>query len=636
MSLAPISVYDSSFLEGLKSDPIMTVSEWADEYRILSQVSSAEPGQWSTSRTPYLREIMDNLSTTSRIQKVVFMKAAQVGGTECGNNWIGYIIDHAPGPAMSVMPRLDDAKKNSKIRIQPLIDSNPRLKGKVKDARSRDSGNTMLQKDFPGGTLVLTGANSATGLRSMPVRYLFLDETDAYPGDVGGEGDPIDLAEKRTNTFSGRKKVFEVSTPTVEDRSKIEASYNKTDQRKFFVPCPECGHMQWLKWSQIKWENDDPETAHYECEECEYEIQNWQKTKMLEKGEWRATSVAKNPLHVGYHLSSLYSPVGWYSWQDLVRDWIAANSPRNLEKLKTFVNTALGETWKDKGEAPEWKKLYNRREPYEMNTIPVGACFLTAGVDVQKDRLEVEIVAWGRRKRSWSIDYRIFEGDTSSIDSEPWQDLTALLGEFWTAPNGTDMEIKVMCVDSGYNTQTVYSWVKQFPLRRVKAVKGSDFQSTIINQGSVVDIKKGRRRIARGTKVFTLGVSVLKQEIYGWLKLDSPENADDAEPYGFCHFPEYNEEHFKRLTSETLETKWVKGKKHFEWVANGRNEQLDCRIYARAAASFYGIDRFKDSKWDKLEVDVGSHSVRQSEKSVQKLDKSRPKVKIKRRKSSFM
>ena len=641
MSLGPADACRIFYNEGLKPDPILTVSEWADKYRILSQVSSAEPGQWNTNRTPYLREIMDNLSAVSPITEIVLMKGAQIGGTEVGNNWIGYIIDHVPGPIMSVMPRVDDAKKNSKIRLQPLIDSCDRLKAKVKDSRSRDSGNTILQKDFPGGTILMTGANSAAGLRSMPVRYLFLDEEDAYPGDVEGEGDPIDLAKKRTDTFSSKKKIFHCSTPTVEDRSKIEANYNKTDQRKYYVPCPSCGEKQWLQWQQLKWVDNDPETTYYECEHCEYRIQNWQKTKMLRDGEWRATSESKNAKLVGYHLSGLYSPVGWLSWQECVRQWLDANNPRNIEKLKTFVNTVLGETWKDKGEAPDWAKIYKRCELYEFNSVPNGVCFLTAGVDIQADRIECEIVGWGRSKRSWSIDYRIFEGDTSSLDNEPWLQLEDLLGEVWTTENKIDLEIKRMAVDSGYNTQTVYSWVRKFSIHKVIAIKGSDLQHVILNSGTLVDIrKKGKRRIKNALKLFTVGVSILKQELYGWLRQELPDpeieaEADKPEPYGFCHFPQYNEEHFKRLTSETLETKWHKGKKKYEWVANGRNEQLDCRVYARAAASFFGMDRFKDAKWTQLEAETGVISARQDDKTMQKSKKKRPRVTIKRRKSTF-
>ena len=635
MSLAAPEIYKNFFFEGLKPDPILTVSEWADRHRILSKISSAESGIWKTSRTPFLKEIMDNLSVLSQYTEIVFMKGTQVGGTECGNNWIGYIIDQAPGPILAVMPRLDDAKKNSKIRFKPLIDECPTLRKKIKDAKSRDSGNTTLLKEFPGGVLALTGANSAAGLRSMPVRYLFFDEEDAYPGDVEGEGDPTDLAIKRTDTFSSKKKILHVSTPTIEGRSKIENNYNKTDQRKYFVPCPSCDHFQWLQWQQMKWDKGKPETVYYECEECKYKIKNWQKTKMLKRGEWRATSESKNRRLVGYHLSGLYSPVGWFSWEDAVIQWEAAHSPKNIEKLKTFINTVLGESWKDKGEAPDWKKLYLRREKYKFNSLPMGVCFLTAGVDIQGDRIECEIVGWGRYKVSWSIDYRIFYGDTSSLDSDPWIHLHSMLGELWKTTNGSELDIKLTAVDSSWNTQTVYSWVRQFPISKVVAIKGSDFMSTILSAGKPVDVKlKGRKILRKALKLFNIGVSVLKQELYGWLKQEIPTE-NERVPYGFCHFPEYNEEHFKRLTSETLETKWVKGRKKYEWVANGRNEQLDCRVYARAAASLVGIDRYKDAQWSRLEAEVGIIFEKDDDKKEQKVVIKRQRTKIKRRKSKF-
>ena len=637
MSLASAKAYVEFFLKGLEPDPILTVSEWADKHRVLSKISAAEPGRWRTSRTPFLKDIMDNLSVSSKYTEVVFMKGTQVGGTECGNNFLGYIIDYAPGPVMMVMPRVEDAKKTSKTRIQPLIDECPRLSAKVKSSKSRDSGNTLLLKEFIGGLLVLAGANSAAGLRSTPIRYLICDEEDAFPGDVEGEGDPIDLAKKRTDTFSSKKKIFHISTPTIEDRSKIENNYNRTDQRKYYVPCPECDHFQWLQWQQMKWKKGKPETVHYECEneECKHKIKNWQKTKMLAKGEWRATSESTDKKLIGYHLSGLYSPVGWFSWEDAVKQWEDAHNPKNIEKLKTFVNTVLGESWKDKGEAPEWKKLYLRREVYEMNSLPNGVCFLTAGVDIQADRIECEIVGWGRNKISWSIDYRVFYGDTSSIDTEPWVEIHSMLGELWVTPNKSEITIQLMAVDSGWNTQTVYSWVKQFPSTKVVAVKGSDFQSTMLKQPSVVDVKvKGKVVKRRALKLFTIGVSLVKQELYGWLKQDPPTE-NEKTPYGYCHFPEYNEDHFKRLVSETLECKWVKGRKKYEWVANGRNEQLDCRVYARVAAGLVGIDRFKESKWARLEADVGVTSDNENDEKVQKPAIKQQKAVLKRRKSKF-
>jgi len=629
-----MDAYEQSFWHGLKPDPILTVSEWSDEHRILSSKSSAESGQWRTSRTPFLKEIMDCLSVTSPVEEVDFMKAAQIGGTECGNNWIGYIIDHAPGPTMIVQPTVTMAERNSKQRIAPLIEESPRLSKKVKDPRSRDSGNTVLMKEFTGGLLVMTGANSGTGLRSLPAKNLFLDEVDAYPMDVDGEGSPVQLAKKRTSTFS-KRKIFKVSTPTIEETSNIAKSYENSDQRKYFVPCPHCGEMDFLKWPQVKWEKGKELDAWYECEHCNGKIENWQKTTMLKHGEWRPTNPDwKNPKKRGYHLSSLYSPVGWLSWGELAVEWTEAQG--NREKLKTFINTALGETWKDKGDAPDWKRLHERRELYERNSIPEGALFLTAGCDVQQDRLEVEIVGWGRKKESWSIDYRVFMGDTSTEDKPVWKELEALVHETW-AVGKVDMPISIMGVDSGYNSQTVYSWCRKFPKGKVIPTKGSDTASVIVGQPKPVDVTTRGKKITRGIQLFTIGVSIAKQELYGWLKQDTPDEGEDF-PYGWCHFPEYGEDYFKMLTAEELQIKWIKAKKKYEWTKiRDRNEALDCRVIARCCAALKGLDRFKEQHWTKMENEIG---VRQKVTKTQNnvtLESEKPQKRVlKRRKSTFL
>lgn len=632
--------YKDTFWAGLKPDPKLSVSQWADSHRVLSSRSSAEPGFWRTSRTPYAKEIMDCLSVDSIIQKVVFQKGAQVGATEIGNNWIGYIIDHAPGPTLAVSPTVELAKRNSKQRIAPLIEECPRLASKVKSPRSRDSGNTVMVKEFPGGILVLTGANSAVGLRSVPAKNVFGDEIDAYPGDVDGEGDPIKLMQARQRTFS-KRKLFLASTPTIEGRSRIQLEFDQSDQRYYFLPCPHCNHMQHLIWAQIKWPTDDPLSAKYECENCEELIENWQKTKMLEAGKWIATNPeCKNKKVAGFHLNSLYSPVGWASWGELAVEFVEAKN--NREQLRTFVNTVLGETWKDKGEAPDWKRLWERREKYKINSIPDPVLFLTAGADIQKDRIEVEIVGWGRNKRSWSIDYRVYMGDTSHLSGEPWQRLAEMLTEVWDK-NGIELGIKLLAIDSGYNTQTVYSFVRQYTVNKVIAIKGQDGLPVMIGAPRGVDVNKQGKKLRKGLKLFNLGVGVIKGELYGFLKIPSP-GPDDPEPHGFCRFPEYGEDYFKMLTAEELQVKIVKGFKRFEWVkVRERNEALDCRVYARAAASIIGMDRFKDQHWRIMESQLGVVSQDPTEKnpestgqSENKLENTPQKVTIVRRKSKFM
>ena len=615
------------FRSALEPEPILTVSEWSDQHRVLSRKAASEPGRWRTSRTPYLKRIMDVLSVTHPAKEVVFMKSAQIGGTECGNNWIGYVIDHAPGPMMVVYPRIEDARRNSKLRVEPLIEETPRLRDRVGAAkRSKDASNTILQKSFEGGELVMTGANSGAGLRSMPARYRFLDEIDAYPHDVDGEGDPIALVAARSRTFS-RRKGFLVSTPTIAGQSKIEAEYEASSKEKYHVPCPGCGEFQSLKFKQLQWENDDPETVLYYCEHCGMGIEEHEKTKMLAKGKW----IAENPhiKRVGFHINSLYSPVGWFSWKEIVFDFLEAKGDR--EKMKTFVNTVLGETWKDKGDAPEWRRLYLRREEYAVGKVPNGPIFLTAGVDVQKDRIELEVVGWGRRKENWSIDYIVIPGDTSK--EEPWNELSEIITGTFETVDGRELPLRLTAIDSGYNTQVVYNFCRKFNSRYVIPVKGSDNMNMAAGIPKIVDVKMsalGGKNFRRGVQVWTIGVSHLKSELYGWLKQDEPIG-EEVTPVGWSHFPQYGEEYFKQLTAEKAVTKHnSRNYKVTEWVKEReRNEALDCRIYNRAAASIVGIDRFKDSDWDKLSRNTGiAKSIKKDDNKIvtrQNRKKKKPK-----------
>ncbi|MCO5352575.1 MAG: phage terminase large subunit family protein [Bryobacteraceae bacterium] len=594
-ALTATEVYDQAFRAGLRPDPLLTVSEWADRYRRLSGKSASEPGPYRTERTPYLKEIMDALSPLSLVERVVVMKGAQLGFTEAGNNWIGYVIHKAPGPMLAVQPTVEMAKRNSKQRIDPLIEESEALRELVKSPRSRDSGNTVLAKEFPGGVLVMTGANSAVGLRSMSARYLFLDEIDAYPGDVDGEGDPINLAQARTNTFA-RRKVFLVSTPLVTGSSRIEAAFAESDQRRYWLPCPHCGEFQVLEFERLRWPKGEPQKAAYHCKACEQPIYNHHKAWMLPRGEWRPEGKGDGRTR-GYHLSSLYSPVGWYAWERAAEDWEKAQ--KDVERLKSFINLVLGESWQERGEAPDWQPIYERREDYRIGTVPEGGLFLTAGADVQKDRIEVEVVAWGRGKENWSVDYRVLMGDIA--EGAVWRELDEVLdAEFGGLP------IRVLCIDSGYNPQIVYDWAHRHPQaswgpagarashpRTVVAVKGTSRTDRLIVNASVADAASKRRAV----RVRTIGTPVAKSQLYSWLRLAKPtEESGETYPAGFAHFPRYEEEYFRQLTAESL----VKG----AWVKdpNRRNEALDCRVYARAAAAIYGIDRFTERHWRELEA----------------------------------
>jgi len=596
---------ERAWYEGLTPDPLLNVSEWADQYRMLSGKSASEPGRWRTSRTPYLKEVMDCLSPTSSIERVVMMKGAQVGGTECGNNWIGYVIHLAPGPMMAVAPTVEMAKRNSKQRIDPLIEESPTLSSLIAPARSRDSGNTILAKEFRGGVLVLTGANSAVGLRSMPVRYLFLDEVDAYPRDVEGEGDALSLAEARTRTFA-RRKIFVVSTPTIAGASTIEREFEASDQRRYFVPCPECGHRQWLKFEQLRWDWGNPATARYVCESCNAALSEHHKTWMLDHGEWRACAPDNVGATVGFHLSSLYSPVGWRSWTAIAAAWESAQG--NAAAIKSFKNTELGETWVEEGEAPDWQRLVERREDYAFGSIPLRGLLLTGGADIQKDRIEVSIWAFGRGKEAWLIEHRVLMGDTAREDV--WNRLAGLVSESWTHASGARVPLVRFALDTGYATQEVYAFVRATHDPRVMPVKGVPRGAALIGTPTAVDVSKGGKKLRRGIKLYSVAVGIAKLEFYNNLRKGADVGEDGMTavfPVGYVHLPKIDAEFIQQLCAEQLVTRRDRnGFPIREWQKmRERNEALDCYVYARAAASAAGLDRFEERHWRELERQLG-------------------------------
>ena len=594
-----------AWCRGVRPDPDLTVSGWADAHRWLSSRASAEPGRYRTARTPYLRAIMDALSPGHPAQRISFMKAAQVGATEAGNNWIGFVIHHAPGPMLAVLPTVEMAKRSSRGRIDPLIEDSAALKERVRPARSRDAGNSMLSKEFPGGILVLTGANSATGLRSMPARYVFLDEVDAYPASADEEGDPVTLAEARTTTFAHRRKVFMVSTPTIRGLSRIEREFEASDQRRYFVPCPHCGAMQWLQFEHLRWAKDQPETAAYHCEGCARPIAEHHKTAMLERGEWRATAVPTDPTAIGFHLSALYSPIGWKSWAQIARDWLAAQG--SDEMLRAARNTLLGETWVESGEAPDWQRLADRRETYPAQ-IPEQGLFLTAGADVQKDRIEVDVWAWGRGLESWLVDHIVIPGGPD--DPACWETLTALLGRTWTHEKGAVMTLAKLAIDTGYESAAVHAWARQQGTAQVAPVKGLEGfnRATPVSGPTFVDATVNGRKLKRGARLWSVATATFKAETYRYLRLERATEEEAPNPAGTIHLPDWaDSEWLKQLVAEQLVT--IRNKRGYarqEWQKmRERNEALDIRIYARAAAWILGADRFDARMWQSLEKQAG-------------------------------
>lgn len=616
----------------MRPDPEIKVSQWADQYRRLSTKLAAEPGPYRTARAPYLRDIMDALSVTDPTRKVVFMKASQVGATEAGNNWLGYIIHWSPAPTIAVWPTVETAERASKQRIEPLIEESPELRELIPPARSRDSGNTVRLKEFPGGVLVMTGANSGVGLRSMPARFAFLDEVDAFPGDVDGEGDPVALVQNRLRTFGRFSKMFLVSTPTIHGTSRIEREFEASDKRRFFVPCPHCEAMQHLQFERLRWTKGIPASAHYVCEACEQPFEERHKTELLRRGEWRPTAEAAEAGVAGFHINGLYSPLGWLSWAEIAAEWEAAQG--NDSAIKAFKNTVLGETWQERGDAPDWKRLADRKEDFWLGTVPAGTVFLTAGVDVQRDRVEAHIWGWGRGLKSWLVDVVVLQGSIANADLR--DKLNALLGKTWEREDGRGMQLSRLAIDTGdgMTTSFVYNWVRNVGDRRVIAVKGMRGfdRSTPVDGPTFVDVNDKGKKVRRGLQLWTVSVSVFKSETYRFLRLERPtddEIEDGAEyPDGFIHIPEgTTDEWLKQLTAEqliTVENRRTKFRR-LEWQQlRERNEALDCRVYARAAAWRMGVDRWTEADWQAFENSAEAQSTRPASRTTEQQSQQKP------------
>lgn len=516
---------------------------------------------------------MDAISDPT-VETVVVMSSAQVGKTEIINNICGFHIDQDPAPLLVVMPTLEMGEAWSKDRLAPMLRDTPALKDKVKDPRARDSGNTLLHKVFPGGHVTICGANSPSSLASRPIRIVLCDEVDRYPVSAGTEGDPVTLARKRSATFWNRKLVL-TSTPTIKGASRIEMAFEASDQRRFYVPCPHCQAEQVLRWTNVKWPPNQPELAALHCGECGAEWSDVQRWAAIRRGEWRAESNFTGT--AGFHLSELYSP--WTRIADMARTFVEAK--KSPETLKAFVNTSLGETWEEEGETVDATGLSERAE--QWGDLPNDVLVLTAGIDVQADRLEVEIVGWGRDEESWSLETIRLFGDPQG--NAVWADLDRKLAEGRHRADGAELRISAACVDSGYATQAVYNYCRGRFRRRVFAIKG------MAGPGRPVWPKKSTKQDK--VNLFLVGVDAAKDAVYARLRITRPGP-------GFCHFPVGRDpDWYTQLTAETVLVKYSKGFPTRQWTKKpgARNEALDCRVYAYAALQSLNVvwPRVKDA-----------------------------------------
>lgn len=571
--------FTEAFLSAFKPRSKLTGSEWADKYRYVAPGTTPEPGEWRTSRVPYLREPMD-AATDRHTEIVVLCCSSQVGKSEALLNVMGYYVDQDPAPQLMLQPTIDAAEAFSKERIDPTFRYSPGLANKLeegKDGRgtSRKSSTTIRMKHYAGGYLALVGANSPAGLASRPIRVLLCDEIDRY--GTTKEGDPLKLALQRTTNFHNRKIIM-VSTPTIKGASQIESWYLRSDQRLFYVPCPHCGHEHVLTWANVKWDKDEqgnalPLTARMVCPKCGEVVRGAYKPDMtmLTAGRWKATN--KESRIKGYHINSLYSP--WVDLYKLVEEFSEATRNRDKAGLMEFINLKLGEPWEESNDEDIWEHLHRRREYYHGDNLPDGVLVLTAGVDVQRDRLECTIYGWGIGRECWGIEHRMLWG--APDDPTTWQQLDAFLQQHRSLDNGAVLPVSCVCVDSGDGAYTanVYRYTKARERSRVFSVKGR-------GGSNVPFINPPTKNNTENATLFNLGVDAGKSIVMGRLKIED-------EGAGYVHYTRqaergFNESFFQQLTAEVYEQKFEKGVIKTGWKKiRERNEALDCFVYATAA-----------------------------------------------------
>jgi phage terminase large subunit GpA-like protein len=584
MLASAASLVANAFADALRPEPELSVSAWADQYRIVGK-PSPEPGPWRTDRVPYMREVMDRLSPGDPAEIVVLMKAAQGAGTEGGLNALGCWMHSYPDSTMLVLPTVDAAKKFSRMRLDRMIEVTPVLRDLVSEPRSRDASNNVLLKEFGAGrdTLVLTGANSAVGLRSYPSRFVYADEVDGYPADLDGEGNPVYLLIERTSAFANRK-IFLVSTPTRADISNIYHWYKAGDQNEFQVPCPLCTRMQSLIFGEdrvrskeiggLRWPKGQPDQVRYQCEHCGDQFDEWRKIEILGRGEYvpQATGNGGGKIR-SYHVSTLVYPYGWpgNSWANLAAIW-ERDHKKPLAR-KAFVNLKQGLPYSDPSEArADADVLFARAEAYGPE-LPAGVVVLTAGADVQKNRIELEVIGWGRGEESWSIDYKVLPCDTSQLD-EIRRVLDPIFASEYLSETGLTMGIRAACIDAGYNGQVIREYCHEQRARNVWAIVGRDGQDR-----PVWPTRTGKQK-GRLKPSVVIGVDTIKETMYARFNLVKPGP-------GYCHFPTGRErDYFQMLTAETRVPDYTGPIPVFTWQKKSegaRNEALDARGYGYAA-----------------------------------------------------
>lgn len=569
---------------GWAPPPELRVSEFCDRELVVTTGPLAGT-HWQTDFAPYQRGILDAFHEPG-VETVVVMGSSQWGKTACAVGIVAYHMAHDPCPILVVEPTVDPlAKDFSQNRLEPVIAASPALRAVVSKRRSRDATNTKLAKSFRGGALAIGGANSAASLAARSTRLLILDEVDRYPAELRGEGSTIAVAMKRTAAYRRRRRIMLLSSPTLAGAT-IDSWFQRGDQRRYYVPCPSCGHMQAFRWRNVQWESDDPRTARLVCPTaeddpdaggCGYRISDAERTAILARGEWRPTAERREQGLISFHLWEAYSPLS--SLAEIVAGFMRARDMQKAgdkREMHTWINTTLGEPVEpDQGDGLESNVLLLRREPPWDCDVPEGACCITMGVDTQDDRLEALVIGWGPSEESWFIDRQTLHGDTDQ--PAPWAALDELLDHQYLHACGQRLPIQATCIDSaGHRTTLVYDYAGRQAARRVFAIIGRDGQRPIVSSPSPRQWGREKRHVP----LYTIGVDAAKALIVSRLGLT-------ARGPGYVHLPMADwcdDELAAQLASERLVTKWTRGVPSQVWrKTRARNEALDCYVYALGA-----------------------------------------------------
>lgn len=553
--------------------PKLKISAWADRFLYLPSESASEPGKFYCDRFPWEREVLD-APLDSAVADIILRWGKQLGKSQILQAVAAYFAHWEPSPVILKLPSKVAAEQNSRERLDPLIKATPVLRALMGDARGRNSDQTILLKKYPGGFWACIGANSSTDLRRRPARVILQDEVDDDEVDVNNQGDPIALADGRAETFSNSVHI-KASTPTIVGSSRIDALFAQTDQCHWFSPCPKCGTFQTLaRETHLKWNPRDIREAWLECNNpvCRAQLDDSQRIAAVYSGRWQATAPFAG--RRGYALGGIHRLIGLKKnhvsfLHEFVDQWIEAD--RSEETRKVFINNFDGLSYEAKTEKIEPDILVNRAEAYGPDSMPNGVLVLTAGLDVQPDRLEVEITGIGLGEESWGVAYGVFPGDP--LQQDVWDRADGFIDTERTCADGRKLKVVCIGVDSGHANDSAYSYV----LRRRRgayALKG-------VGGFGLPLVSLPRKSSVTKVKLWLVGSDTMKALIYSRLNLKQPGP-------GFCHFPispEFGADYFAGLTAEIVVTKWQAGRevKVFENPKRRRNEPLDTRQYSIAA-----------------------------------------------------